>query len=110
MITVDVRISRNLLTPALQNIRQQLQQLPKQLEQEMISLTPRATGNAKRRTRLVNNRRIEARYPYAQVLDKGRRMTNRGMRGSRQAPNGMTGPLRLWYRNRVRSMLRRKGR
>jgi len=29
---------------------------------------------------------------YAKVIDKGRHMTGRGMRGSVQAPRGITGP------------------
>lgn len=106
MIEVNVRISRNLITPALRRIRQQINNLPKELEQKMIELTPEDTGNARRRTRLVNNRRIKAAYPYAKVLDKGRHMTSRGMRGSTQAPKGMTKPLREWYRARIRRLLR----
>lgn len=54
-------------------------------------VTPIKTGNAKRNTRLENNT-INADYSYAQVLDKGRHMTNRGMRGSKQAPKGMSDP------------------
>ena len=33
-------------------------------------------------------------------------MTRKGMRGSLQAPQGMTGPLREWYRNSIRRLLR----
>jgi len=57
------------------------------------ALTPIKTGNAKNNTSLDKaNRTIEADYPYAGVLDAGRRMTSSGMRGSQQAPNGMSGP------------------
>ena len=107
MITFNIKISRNLITPALKKIRQEVSNLPKALHQQMVQLTPEDTGNAKRRTRLVNNRRIEAAYAYAKVLDQGRRMTNRGMRGSVQAPKGMTSPLRDWYRKHIRTLLRR---
>lgn len=106
MIDFDIRISRNLMTPALKRIRQQLMQLPNELEKEMIRLTPEDTGNARRKTKLVNKRRIEAKYSYASVLNKGRHMTRRGMRGSLQAPKGMTRPLRDWYRSRIRRLLR----
>jgi hypothetical protein len=106
MIDFDIRISRNLMTPALKRIRQQLEQMPQQLHQEMVKLTPEDSGNAKRKTKLVNRRRIEARYSYAKVLNKGRHMTRKGMRGSLQAPQGMTGPLREWYRNSIRRLLR----
>ncbi len=54
-------------------------------------VTPIKTGNAKRKTRLEGNT-INADYAYAGVLDKGRHMTRRGMRGSEQAPKGMSEP------------------
>lgn len=57
------------------------------------ALTPVKTGNARSNTSLdLPKRTIEADYPYAGVLDAGRRMTSRGMRGSTQAPNGMSNP------------------
>lgn len=56
-----------------------------------VNLTPVDTGYAKRHT-VLNNAQIDARYPYAGVLDKGRHMTGKGMRGSNQAPKGMTDP------------------
>jgi hypothetical protein len=68
--------------------------------------TPVDTGAARRNTKLRKSV-IEARYAYAAVLDKGRRMTNRGMRGSVQAMQGMSGPtikyLRLLFRRIMRS-------
>jgi len=68
--------------------------------------TPVDTGNAQRSTRLRKDT-IEANYPYAVVLDKGRHMTNRGMRGSMQAMQGMKRPtiqyLRLLFRRIIRS-------
>jgi hypothetical protein len=68
--------------------------------------TPEKTGNARRNTRLRKNT-IEGNYPYAAVLDKGRHMTNRGMRGSMQAMIGMTKPtiqyMRLLFRRILRS-------
>jgi hypothetical protein len=30
--------------------------------------------------------------PYVPILDKGRHMTNKGYRGSKQAPDGIIGP------------------
>lgn len=106
MIKFDIRISRNLLTPALKKIRRDIDTLPQQLHKKMLDLTPIDTGNARRSTRLVNKKRIEANYAYAQVLDRGRHMTARGVRGSRQAPRGMTKPLREWYKQRIRQLLR----
>lgn len=54
-------------------------------------MTPINTGYARSQTTKSNNE-ITANYPYAKVLDKGRHMTSRGMRGSPQAPNGMSKP------------------
>lgn len=107
MITFKIQISNNLITPALKKIRQDIAALPTDLHRQMVQLTPIDTGNARRRTRLVNNKRIQAAYAYAKVLNQGRRMTNRGMRGSNQAPKGMTIPLRDWYRKHIRTLLRR---
>jgi len=56
------------------------------------TITPRGkSGRAKNSTRL-NNNRIEASYPYASVLDAGRGFRDGQMRGSTQAPDGMTRP------------------
>ena len=62
-----------------------------QLYQEFYRLTPVKSGNAKQNTKLVGNT-IEADYPYAQVLDDGRSFRQGQMRGSTQAPQGMTKP------------------
>ena len=60
------------------------------------AITPIKTGNARSNTSLdLPKRTIDADYPYAGVLDAGRRMTSRGMRGSTQAPNGMSKPTIL---------------
>jgi hypothetical protein len=58
---------------------------------EFVANTPVRSGNARRNTVLQGNE-IQANYGYAEVLDKGRHMTRRGMRGSLQAPKGMTAP------------------
>lgn len=57
--------------------------------------TPVDTGRAKagwRKTVGQDNFVIENRVPYVPILDKGRHMTPRGMRGSKQAPRGIVGP------------------
>lgn len=67
-------------------------------------VTPVKSGNAKRSTKL-NGNNINADYAYANVLDKGRHMTRRGMRGSEQAPTGMTEPTIEHIRNYVKQKL-----
>lgn len=67
--------------------------------------TPVDTGRAKRGWRLLTkskNYEITNNVPYIGVLDKGRHMTSRGMRGSNQAPQGMTGPTLREIRTRRR--------
>ena len=58
---------------------------------KFYEMTPEDKGYAKSQTKR-KGKSIVANYPYATVLDKGRHMTNRGMRASTQAPEGMTKP------------------
>ena len=90
MIKMTVNIQNNIQF-ALAKQQKQLKELPKKAFQKFHDITPEDKGNAKRNTRL-RGKSIQANYPYAEVLDKGRHMTNRGMRGSTQAPEGMTKP------------------
>lgn len=101
-----VIIRKNNITPTLKKLDVDLTGFAKEVMQELIKVTPVLSGRARRSTRLVSNRRIHLNYSYAQVLDRGRHNTRRGMRGSTQAPRGMTKPTKLWARRRVRQMLR----
>lgn len=65
--------------------------LAKEAYNYFVNVTPIKSGNAKRSTKLQGSD-IAANYPYAAVLDKGRHMTTGGMRGSIQAPKGMSQP------------------
>lgn len=85
--TLGSRLERR-LTEAVRRLGQQL-------EQEIRDHTPVATGRARSGWRRQDRQRgftIENQVPYIGVLDRGRHMTNRGMRGSRQAPRGIVGP------------------
>lgn len=62
---------------------------------EIRRKTPVDTGTAQRGWRKSSTptvHEISNNVPYVEVLDKGRHMTNRGMRGSKQAPRGIVGP------------------
>jgi hypothetical protein len=62
------------------------------LFQEFYKNTPVGkTGNARSHTTLQGDE-IVANYPYAFVLDAGRGFRDGQMRGSTQAPDGMTKP------------------
>lgn len=102
-----VKLKVNTLTPAIQQINRQLRNLPKEAYKEFVDKTPKKTGYAKRNTKL-RGKTIVADYNYAGVLDKGRHMTNRGMRGSTQAPEGMTKPTIEFIKEKVRNIFMRK--
>lgn len=59
------------------------------------SKTPVDTGRARagwRNSMSKDTFTISNNVPYVPILDKGRHMTPRGMRGSKQAPRGIIGP------------------
>jgi len=65
------------------------------LYKEVRDRTPVDTGRARRgwqQTVAQDRFTISNNVPYVPVLDKGRHMTPRGMRGSKQAPRGIVGP------------------
>jgi hypothetical protein len=67
-------------------------------------ITPIKSGNARKNTHL-NGNTIEADYDYAGVLDAGRGVRDGRMRGSDQAPIGMTKPTIEFIRAYVLSKL-----
>jgi hypothetical protein len=58
-----------------------------------IKNTPINKGNARKSTKLINGV-IEADYPYAGVLDEGRKKVGNKMQGSKQAPKGIVEPTK----------------
>jgi len=86
-MTVDTSEFRKLIALA----EKEIDSVADDAFKHFLKVTPIKTGNARRST-TQNQRTIEADYPYAEVLDMGRHMTAKGMRGSVQAPRGMTQP------------------
>jgi hypothetical protein len=72
------------------------------------SLTPVRSGNARNSTRL-NHNKIEAQYQYASVLDAGRGYRSGQMRGSVQAPNGMSAPTRVYLNKLIHDYFQNLG-
>lgn len=105
-ISLDIQI-KSTLPRTLDAINRKLAKLPQEAYKEFVKNTPVRSGNAKRNTKLKGNT-IEANYAYAGVLDKGRHMTNRGMRGSNQAPYGMTKPTVDYLKKRVAQIVKGK--
>lgn len=92
-----IRLKRNRMSPSLGKMSVRLQKLPKQGFAYFRKITPKDTGNARRKTKL-NKNTIEARYPYAQRLDEG---------WSKQAPRGMVEPT-FEYLDRITKRIVRK--
>jgi hypothetical protein len=93
-MTVTLKVDSNLLKTKLANLKQVKHKAMPQIYQEFVKNTPVAPvngGNARANTNLREDT-IEANYPYADVLDKGRGFHDGQMRGSEQAPKGMSEP------------------
>ena len=89
MIRVSVQLSRNTFPGVLKKIDTAMAALPAQALAEFQALTPRDTGNARRRTLLVNNREIVGAYPYAQRLENNWSTQTRGQ--------GIIKPFTRWW-------------
>jgi hypothetical protein len=84
---------------AMKSLQQQIVSETAKLAQtvfnEVRSRTPVDTGRARsgwsKQTK-PNGFVVQNDVPYVPVLDRGRHMTPRGMRGSKQAPKGIVGP------------------
>lgn len=77
--------------------------------QKLTPIAPKNGGNARRSTTL-NKNKIQATYPYASVLDAGRGHRDGQMRGSTQAPKGMSGPTALEIKKLVKTFIATVGR
>ena len=73
-----------------------LDSLPQDAHKEFVKNTPVRSGNARRNTKLQDNK-IVADYAYSQRLDEGY---------SRQQPKGMTAPTEEWIRKEVDQRLK----
>jgi len=104
---MSVTLTVNVMKNSLKRIQNKLNKVPQEAYKEFVKNTPIKTGNARRNTKL-KGKTIEANYQYAQVLDKGRHMTNRGMRGSDQAPEGMSKPTQEFIQKRIKKILKDK--
>jgi hypothetical protein len=93
-----------LIDKKLQGLKQLVPQIMPPTFQHFRQLTPKDTGNARARTTLSGNI-INASYPYAKVLDNGRTFSNGRMRGSKQAPYGMSEPTKQFFMKKLAQAL-----
>lgn len=94
---MTLKIINNTITSSISRIQIDLRRLPQQAYNYWVSITPKKTGNARRKTRLRNDT-IEANYPYAVPLDEG---------SSSQAPDGMSRPTERFIRRQISKILRK---
>lgn len=88
---MTVRRTKDTMTASLKKVVQQIEDIPEEAYDYLVSITPKQSGNARRKTRLRDNE-IQLRYPYAERLDNG---------WSKQAPKGMSEPtLRHLQKNK----------
>ena len=76
-------------------LRSAVKMLGNEVFTEVKRTTPVDTGRARSGwKKQVTDRSFEISndVPYVPVLDKGRHMTRKGYRGSKQAPDGIVGP------------------
>jgi hypothetical protein len=92
-----VRQTRNTITNSLGQVRRRFSTLPKLAYQHWRKVTPKRSGNARKKTKLQRDV-IVARYPYAKRLDEG---------WSKQARRGMFQPTFEFIKRTTRRMLRK---
>ena len=85
------------VTPKLSKIEKELPLTIKETHKKFVSLTPKATGNARNKTKLQRNT-ISADYPYAKALEKGH---------SKQAPQGMVKQSVQFLQQALRKIIRK---
>lgn len=91
------RIQRNQVNELFREAGAMSEELRRDAYEYFRDITPKRTGNARRNTRLSNDR-IIADYPYAEKLDEGR---------SRQAPKGMTDPTIEYIEDQLDKKIRK---
>lgn len=93
------KLVRDSVTPSLNRINDRLSRVPKAALDYWKKNTPKRSGNARRKTKLVNNKTISANYDYAKRLDQGY---------SKKAPDGMSKPTLSFVKNLVSLILKRR--
>ena len=109
MATVEMKMDLSKLNVKLTEARKIRDQAMPQIYQHFRDLTPVAAqngGNARNNTSYHANQ-IVANYPYAFVLDAGRSFRDGQMRGSDQAPKGMTEPTKEFAKKLIPQLVKK---
>lgn len=83
----------------LKDVKNKLSELPSEAFDVFVKNTPVRNGNARRNTKLVNNKKIQTNYPYAARLNQGYSEQNR---------KGMVEPTLQFIRKRVKEITKGK--
>lgn len=94
---MSIKKTSDRMTPSLNNLQRQLPRAIQQTYKYFVSITPKDSGNARRKTKLKGDV-IEANYPYARRLDQGY---------SKQAPRGMVEPSLKFLERLLRRLIRK---
>lgn len=90
--------TKNAITASIRRQQSELDKIPQQAYDFWVKITPKDTGNARRRTKLVKNE-IQAQYPYAERLDQG---------WSKQfGGQGMSKPTERFIEGRLKQIMRK---
>lgn len=106
--SIEARINNTNLQAKLNRLTGMRDQAMPAIYEEFVKNTPRDTGSARENTTYHSNV-IEARYPYASVLDEGRGFRDGQMRGSDQAPHGMVEPTLEFAKRMVPQLVGKLG-
>jgi hypothetical protein len=111
MSTVDVKFDKSILLGKINDLKKVTQQAMPLIYAEYVRNTPVASvrgGNARNNTRYHSNI-ITADYNYASVLDAGRGFRDGQMRGSEQAPKGMSDPTKIFAQKLIPQLAKKIG-
>jgi len=93
-----VTVVNNTISPSIKRMQTKLKDLPASAYKVFVQATPIRSGNARRNTKLTNNKTISANYNYAKKLDEG---------SSKQSPEGMTKPMEEFIRAELDKIMRK---
>lgn len=92
-----MKLTKNTISKDLNKKIDDLEDLPEDAYQYWRKITPKRTGNARRRTSRKKNT-IRAKYDYATYLDQG---------SSKKAPQGMSKPTEKFLNKMLRKIMRK---
>jgi hypothetical protein len=111
MSTVDVKFDKSILLGKINDLKKVTAQAMPLIYAEYVKNTPVAPvngGNARNNTKYHSNI-ITADYEYASVLDAGRGFRDGQMRGSEQAPKGMSDPTKIFAQKLIPQLVKKIG-